>query len=71
MMIPTELVVITNFRHHHRPESAQHLHRSDPALRNVGVFTSTLLKETFSQVPDELYYAAKVDGTSDLKYLFQ
>ena len=30
-----------------------------------------MLKETFSQVPDELYYAAKVDGTSDLKYLFK
>ena len=29
------------------------------------------MKETFSQVPDELYYAAKVDGTSDLKYLFK
>ena len=30
-----------------------------------------LLKENFAQVPDELYYAAKVDGTSDLKYLLK
>ena len=30
-----------------------------------------LLKENFEQVPDELYRAAKVDGTSDLKYLFK
>ena len=30
-----------------------------------------LLKENFSQIPDELYYAAKVDGTSDFKYLTQ
>ena len=30
-----------------------------------------LLKENFAQVPDALYYAAKVDGTSDLKYLFK
>ena len=35
------------------------------------MFYIYLLKETFSQVPDELYYAAKVDGTSDLKYLFK
>ena len=30
-----------------------------------------LLKENFEAVPDELYKAAKVDGTSDLKYLFK
>ena len=30
-----------------------------------------LLRENFAQVPDQLYYAAKVDGTSDLKYLFR
>ena len=30
-----------------------------------------LLKENFSQIPDELYYASKVDGTSDFKYLFK
>ena len=30
-----------------------------------------LLKENFAQVPDALYYAAKVDGTSDLKYLWK
>ena len=28
-----------------------------------------MLKENFEQIPDELYYAAKVDGTSDFKYL--
>ena len=27
------------------------------------------MKENFEQIPDELYYAAKVDGTSDFKYL--
>lgn len=70
MMIPTELVVITNF-----------VTITDLNLRNTftglilpsvtSVFYIYLLKETFSQVPDELYYAAKVDGTSDLKYLFK
>lgn len=35
----------------------------------ASVFYIYLLKENFAQIPDELYYAAKVDGTSDLKYL--
>lgn len=70
MMIPSELVVITNF-----------VTITDLDLRNTflglilpsvtSVFYIYLLKENFSQVPDELYYAAKVDGTSDLKYLWK
>lgn len=70
MMIPNELVVITNF-----------VTITDLNLRNsftglilpsvTSVFYIYLLKENFEQVPDELYYAAKVDGTSDLKYLFR
>jgi len=70
MMIPTELVVITNF-----------VTITNWNLRNTflglilpsvtSVFYIYLLKENFEQVPDELYMAAKVDGTSDLKYLFK
>ena len=70
MMIPNELVVITNF-----------VTITDLNLRNTfaglilpsvtSVFYIYLLKENFAQVPDSLYYAAKVDGTSDLKYLFK
>lgn len=70
MMIPTELVVITNY-----------VTITNANLRNTftglilpsvtSVFYIYLLKENFSQIPDELYYAAKVDGTSDLKYLFK
>ena len=70
MMIPNELVVITNF-----------VTITNAGLRNTftglilpsvtSVFYIYLLKENFAQVPDELYYAAKVDGTSDLKYLFK
>ncbi len=70
MMIPSELVVITNF-----------VTITDLDLRNTftglvlpsvtSVFYIYLLKENFSQVPNELYYAAKVDGTSDIKYLFK
>ena len=35
----------------------------------TSVFYIYLLRENFAQIPDELYYAAKVDGTSDLRYL--
>jgi len=70
MMIPNELVVITNF-----------ITITNMDLRNTfiglilpsvtSVFYIYLLKENFSQIPDQLYYAAKVDGTSDLKYMFK
>ena len=36
----------------------------------VSVFYIYLLRQNFLQIPDELYLAAKVDGTSDLKYLW-
>jgi multiple sugar transport system permease protein len=70
MMIPTELVVITNFTTITNLE-----------LRNTfaglilpsaaSVFYIYLLKENFEQVPNELYLAAKVDGTTDFKYLMK
>ena len=70
MMIPSELVVITNF-----------VTITKMDLRNTfmglilpsvtSVFYIYLLKENFSQIPDELYWAAKADGTSDMKYLFK
>lgn len=68
MMIPNELVVVTNF-----------VTITNWNLRNTflglilpsvtSVFYIYLLKENFEQIPDELYRAAKVDGTSDFKYL--
>ncbi len=70
MMIPSELIVITNF-----------VTITNLDMRNtfsglilpsvMSVFYVYLLRENFAQVPDQLYYAAKVDGTSDLKYLFR
>ena len=70
MMIPNELVVITNFvtitnRDLRNPFTGLIL----PSVTSV--FYIYLLKENFEQVPDELYKAAKVDGTSDLKYLLK
>ena len=70
MMIPSELVVITNFVTITKME----LRNSFAGLilpSVASVFYIYLLKENFSQIPDELYYAAKVDGTSDLKYLLK
>ena len=40
-------------------------------FHSVLLFYIYLLKENFAQVPDELYYAAKVDGTSDFRYLIR
>lgn len=70
MMIPNELVIITNF-----------VTITDWGMRNsyiglilpsvTSVFYIYLLKENFEQIPDALYKAAKVDGTSDLKYLLK
>ena len=37
----------------------------------VSVFYIYLLRQNFMQIPDELYLAAKVDGTSDIKYLWK
>ena len=68
MMIPSELVVITNF-----------VTITNMELRNTftglilpsvtSVFYIYLLRENFSQIPNNLYLAAKVDGTGDFKYL--
>ena len=70
MMIPSELVVITNYI------TVTNLDMRGtfqglilPSVASV--FYIYLLKENFSQIPDELYYAAKVDGTTDLKYLWK
>ncbi|MBR4446212.1 MAG: carbohydrate ABC transporter permease [Solobacterium sp.] len=70
MMIPNELVIITNF-----------VTITNLGLRNTftglilpsitSVFYIYLLKENFEQIPEELYKAAKVDGTSDFKYLMK
>lgn len=70
MMIPMELFTITNYA------TIVNLN-----LRNtfvglifpsvISVFYIYLLRQNFMQVPDKIYYAAKVDGTTDLKYLFK
>ena len=70
MMIPGELFTITNY------QTVFYLNWMNtftvlivPFL--VSVFYIYLLKQNFMQIPNELYLAAKVDGTSDLKYLWR
>lgn len=70
MMIPNELVIITNFV----TITNLNMRNTFPGLilpSVTSVFYIYLLKENFEQIPDSLYYAAKVDGTSDLKYLLK
>ncbi len=69
MMIPSELVIITNY-----------VTIVNLDLRNtfvglifpsiLSIFYIYLLRQNFMQVSDNIYYAAKVDGTSDFKYLW-
>ncbi len=70
MMIPGEMMVITNYI------TVINLNWIDtyqsmivPFM--VSVYYIYLLRQNFRQIPNELYLAAKVDGTSDLKYLFK
>ncbi len=70
MMIPGELFTITNY-----------VTVTNFGWKNtftaliipflVSVFYIYLLRQNFLQIPNELYLAAKVDGTSDLKYLWK
>ena len=70
MMIPGELFTITNY------QTIAWLEWENtyqvliiPFL--VSVFYIYLLRQNFLQIPNELYLAAKVDGTSDFKYLWK
>lgn len=74
MMIPGEMMVITNYI------TVANLNwlRSDTGVFAamivpfmVSIFYIYLLRQNFKQIPNELYYAAKVDGTSDFKYLLK
>ncbi len=78
MMIPGELFTITNFQ-------TVSIFSRIPALAWMGkntfgvliipflvsVFYIYLLRQNFMQIPNELYLAAKVDGVSDIKYLWK
>ena len=70
MMIPGEMMIITNF------ETISTLDWLDTYQALIipfcaSVFYTFFLRQTFLQIPNELYYAAKVDGKSDFGYLFK
>ena len=76
MMIPGELFTITNFV----TVSKWGWVRANSPFEGyavlivpflVSVFYIYLLRQNFLQIPNELYLAAKVDGTNDLKYLWK
>ena len=73
MMVPGEILVITNYVTV-CSENVLGWYNTYEAMI-VPFWVSTyyifLLRNTFKQIPNELYYAAKVDGTSDFKYLLK
>ena len=70
MMIPGELFTITNYI---TINELGWMHSFTALIVPflVSVFYIYLLRQNFMQIPNELYLAAKVDGTSDLKYLWK
>ena len=78
MMIPGEMMVITNYItvcSRYQIGNFKFTFENTYAAMIVPFWVSTyyifLLRNTFKQIPNELYYAAKVDGTSDFKYLLK
>ncbi|HRX92360.1 MAG TPA: carbohydrate ABC transporter permease, partial [Candidatus Izemoplasmatales bacterium] len=76
MMVPGEIFILTNFLTINKLGwyDIQYQTFLDAILAMtlpfmVSVFYIFYLRQTFKQIPNELYYAAKVDGTSDFKYL--
>ncbi|MDR2867208.1 MAG: carbohydrate ABC transporter permease [Acholeplasmatales bacterium] len=75
MMIPGEMMVISNYLTVAQlgwvraDGVGSYLAMIVPFL--VSIFHIYMLRQNFKQIPNELYYAAKIDGTSDFKYLFR
>ena len=74
MMIPGEMMVITNYM---TVAKLGWLEDKVGALTAmivpfwVSVFYIFQLRQNFKQIPNELYYAAKVDGKTDWQYLWK
>ena len=75
MMIPGEMMVITNFVSVSRlgwldgSRSGAYMAMIIPFITSV--FYTYLLRQNFKQIPNELYLAAKVDGKNDWQYLWK
>lgn len=70
MMLPGELFTITNYI---TVSDLGWMHSFTALIVPflVSVFYIYLLRQNFMQIPNELYLAAKVDGTTDFKYLWK
>ncbi|MBR2983962.1 MAG: carbohydrate ABC transporter permease [Clostridia bacterium] len=71
MMIPGELFTITNYQTVMEGFKWGHTYTALIVPFLVSVFYIYLLRQNFLQIPNSLYLAAKVDGTSDFKYLWK
>jgi multiple sugar transport system permease protein len=70
LMIPGEMFIITNF------QTAlalgwQNTFRALILVNGVSVFYIFFLRQTFQQIPNELFLAAKVDGYGEFRYLLR
>lgn len=70
MMIPFEMLIITNY------STIVHLglYNTLPALIlpfTVSIFYTYILRNFFATVPDSLYYSARIDGASNWRYLWR
>lgn len=68
MMIPGEIYIISNYQLL-SPLKDTYIALILPFMTSV--FYTFFLRQTFKQIPNELYLAAKVDGLGDFKYLFK
>ena len=70
MMVPGEMMVITNFQ----TAAAwgwQNTYAALILVQGVSVFYIIYLRQTFQQIPNELFLAAKVDGYGHFRYLWR
>lgn len=70
MMIPGEMMVITNFMTVNQLDWTNTF-AALILVHGVSVFYIFYLRQTFQQIPNELYLAAKVDGVGDIGYLWK
>ena len=68
MMIPGELMVLTNYKTT-KSLDWEYTFSALIFVHGVSVFYIFYLRQTFQQIPNELYLAAKVDGVGDVGYL--
>ena len=71
MMIPGELMVLTNYKTTVDVLDWQYTFSALIFVHGVSVFYIFYLRQTFQQIPNELYLAAKVDGVGDVGYLWK